>query len=107
MDYTETFSPVARFASIRAILAISVAENLVLKQFDIKTAFLNDQLEEAIYMSQPEDYDDCNGRVCKLNKSLYGLKQASRCWHLKFTKLLQQFNFRPCAADLRFFPSVR
>lgn len=78
IDYKETFSPVARFASIRTILAVATVEKMVLKQFDVKTAFLNGDLEEEIYMKQPIGYDDNSGRVCHLKKSLYGLKQASR-----------------------------
>lgn len=99
IDYNETFSPVVRFESIRALLAVAAKEKLKLKQFDIKTAFLNGVLEELIYMSQPVGYDDKSGRVCKLNKSLYGLKQSSRCWNQKFTEFLLRFNLTQSTAD--------
>ena len=79
VDFFETFSPVARFDTIRALLSLAVNENLVLKQFDIKTAFLNSNLEEEIFMKQPAGFEDGSGRVCKLLKSLYGLKQAPHC----------------------------
>ena len=79
VDFFETFSPVARFDTIRALLSLAVNENLVLKQFDIKTAFLNRNLEEEIFMKQPAGFEDGSGRVCKLLKSLYGLKQAPHC----------------------------
>lgn len=76
IDYHETFSPVVKYTSIRMILALAAAKKMKLRQFDVKTAFLNGDLEENIYMSQPIGYDDKSGRVCKLSKSLYGLKQA-------------------------------
>lgn len=99
IDYHETFSPVVKFTSIRTILAIAAAEQMVLKSFDVKTAFLYGELDEDIFMSQPEGYDDNSGKVCKLLKSLYGLKQASRCWNKKFSTFLQKFNFNVCIAD--------
>lgn len=79
VDYNETFSPVARFDKIRAILSITANQGLHLAQFDVKTAFLNGVLHEDVFMDQPEGFDDGSGRLCKLLKSLYGLKQASRC----------------------------
>lgn len=99
IDYTETFSPVAKFTSIRTILALAASEGLTLMQFDIKTAFLNGDLTEDIYMMQPQGYNDNSGRVCKLNKSLYGLKQASRCWNAKFTTVLCKFGFKVSKLD--------
>lgn len=73
-DYFETFSPVVRHASIRLLLSFAVKEYKHVRTFDIKTAFLNGDLTEDIYMSQPQGYDDGSGKVCKLLKSLYGLK---------------------------------
>lgn len=99
IDYTETFSPVVKFASIRAILAISVARNMNLMQFDVKTAFLHGDLTDVIYMKQPEGFNDKTDRVCRLLKSLYGLKQFARCWNIKFTKVLAKFNLKACDAD--------
>lgn len=99
IDYHETFSPVVKFTSIRAILALAAAKQMKLKQFDVKTAFLNGDLEENVYMSQPIGYDDGSGRVCKLLKSLYGLKQASRCWNRKFTSFVNRFGFRASKYD--------
>lgn len=98
LNYFETFSPVVRFTSIRAILAMDAAEKMTLRQFDVKTAFLHGELEEEIYMKQPRGYDDNSGRVCKLLKSLYGLKQASRCWNKKF-KFIFEFKFAASKAD--------
>lgn len=101
IDYTQLFSPVARFETIRTILSIAASESLILYQFDIKTAFLYAKLEEEIYMKQPEYFDDGTSRVCRLNKALYGLKQAPRCFHQKMTKTLLnqgliQSNADPC-----------
>lgn len=75
IDYNESFSHVARFDTIRAMLSVSANEHLELAQFDVQTAFLNGILEEDIYMAQPEGFKDETNRVCKLDKSLYGLKQ--------------------------------
>jgi hypothetical protein len=73
IDYTETFAPVAKFASIRALLALAAHYDLEVHQMDVKTAFLNGDLEEDIYMVQPEGFVKTGqeNMVCKLNKSLY------------------------------------
>ncbi|CAM8967414.1 unnamed protein product [Rhodiola kirilowii] len=78
LDYFDTFSPVTRITSIRMIIAIAALRNLEIHQMDVKTAFLNGDLKEEIYMEQPEG---CKApgqerKVCKLVKSLYSLKQA-------------------------------
>lgn len=99
IDYEETFSPVVKFSSIRMILSVAAAEKLFLKQFDVKTAFLYGELADEIYMVQPKGYDDLSGKVCRLNKSLYGLKQASRCWNEKFVSFLKKFGFQVSKAD--------
>lgn len=85
VDYTETFSPVARHASIRLLLSHAASEKMKLVSFDVKTAFLYGNLEQDIYMHQPEGFDDGTRKVCKLNKSLYGLKQAPRMWNERVT----------------------
>lgn len=72
IDFDETFSLVAKYNTIRAILAMAAAERLELRQFDVKTAFLNGELE--IYMKQPEGHNDGTGRVCRLSKNIHGLK---------------------------------
>lgn len=94
-DFNETFSPVARFESIRLLLAIAATRDCTLKQIDIKTAFLYGDLDEIIFMHQPEGYNDGSDRVCQLKKSLYGLKQAPRQWHSKFDGVLQKFGLEP------------
>lgn len=99
IDYQETFSPVVKFTSIRSILGIAAAEKLNLKQFDVKTAFLYGDLSEDIYMCQPEGFSDGTDNVCKLQKSLYGLKQSARCWNQKFTSFLKKFKLTAVDAD--------
>lgn len=84
IDFEETFSPVARFDTVRAILSIAANGRMHLAQFDVRTAFLYGKLQEEVYMKQPEGYDDKTGRVCKLERSLYGLKQAPRSWNKRF-----------------------
>ena len=83
LDYEEVFAPVARANSLRTILAIANAMDMEVHQMDVKTAFLNGKLTEEIYMQQPEGYVDQKhpDYVCKLHKSLYGLKQSARCWN--------------------------
>lgn len=76
----ELFSPVVRYETIRVALAIASALSLKMSKFDVKTAFLNGELNEKVYMDQPEGFPDGSSRVCLLKKSLYGLKQAPRCW---------------------------
>ena len=80
VDYEETFSSVVRFASVRLILAIVANLNLELYQMDVKTAFLNGELDEEIYIDQPIGFvtKGQEHKVCKLKQSIYGLKQLSR-----------------------------
>ena len=86
VDYNETFSPVVRYSSIRALLAFAVQNNLMIHQMDVVTAFLNGTLHEEIYMEQPPGYINSGEEnlVCKLKRSIYGLKQSSRCWNVAF-----------------------
>ena len=90
IDYKETFAPVARHASICLLLSYAASEKLHIRTFDIKTAFLNGDLLEEIFIFQPEGFDDNSGRVCLLKKSLYGLKQAPKAWNDKFTNYLKR-----------------
>lgn len=81
IDYTETFSPVVRYTTIRFLLAMSTKLNLQIHQMDAVTAFLNGKLKEEVYMEQPNPYEDGTKRSCRLLKSIYGLKQASKVWN--------------------------
>ena len=80
IDFFDTFSPVTKVTSIRLLIAIAAIHNLMIHQMDVKTAFLNGDLEEEIYMDQPEGFTMPGNehKVCKLLKFLYGLKQAPR-----------------------------
>ena len=95
IDYDETFSPVAMLKSIRILLAIAAYHNYEIWQMDVKTAFLNGNLLEDVYMTQPEGFVMPEGasKVCKLQRSIYGLKQASRSWNLRFDEAVKQFDF--------------
>jgi hypothetical protein len=99
IDFCETFAPVARYDSIRTVLSIAASCNMRLMQFDVKTAFLYGDLDEEIFMQQPTGFDDGTGRVCKLHRGLYGLKQASRQWNHKFDAFLQRHGLVKTAAD--------
>lgn len=99
IDYGETFSPVCRYDTIRAIIATAAKENLKLFQIDVETAFLYGDLNEEIYMHQPEGYDDGSGRICKMLRPLYGLKQAGRCWNAKFTDVLKEHGMIQSKSD--------
>ena len=101
VDYEETFSPVVRFSSIRALLAVAVEKKMHIHQMDVETAFLNGRLEEEIYMEQPEGYVEPGKEnlVCRLKKSLYGLKQSPRCWNKAFKEYLFSVGFSQSDAD--------
>ena len=101
IDYDETFSPVVQFASIRALLAFAVQNNMLVHQMDVVTAFLNVELNEEIYMQQPSGYaiPGKERLVCKLNKSIYGLKQSPRCWNIAFKEYMGKIGFSQSVAD--------
>ena len=101
IDYNDTFAPVVKFTSIRLLLAFGAYYDLEIHQLDVKTAFLNGNLEENIYMEQPEGFA-VKGKehlVCKLNKSIYGLKQASRQWYQKIDSVLINMYFARLESD--------
>jgi hypothetical protein len=95
IDYDETFSPVAMLKSVRIIFAIAAFYDYEIWQMDIKTAFLNGFLKEELYMMQPEGFVDPKGanKVCKLQRSIYGLVQASRSWNTCFDEVIKAFRF--------------
>ena len=102
VDFTETFAPVARMPSLRALLAIAAAQDLELHQLDVTTAFLNGDLEEDIYMRQPPGFVAAGSQaklVCKLNRSLYGLRQAGRAWYKKIDAALHDLGLKPTMCD--------
>ncbi|GJW88985.1 retrotransposon protein, putative, ty1-copia subclass [Tanacetum coccineum] len=95
VDYEETFSSVADIRAIRILVAIAAFYDYEIWQIDVKTAFLNGFLEEEIYMEQPEGFIDPNHprKVCKSQRSIYGLKQASRSWNKRFDEEIKKFGF--------------
>jgi hypothetical protein len=101
IDYVDTFSPVAKFCSIRALLALAAHHDLEIHQMDVKSAYLNGDLNEDIYMRQPPGFQvkGKEGLVCKLQKSLYGLKQAGRQWNSKIDSTLLSLSFTRLEAD--------
>ena len=101
VDFNETFAPVAKFTTIRCVVALGAALDLEMHQMDVKTAFLNGDLEEDIYMDQPSGFVQRGHEhlVCKLKKSLYGLKQASRAWYQKIDASLLDLGFERSVAD--------
>jgi transposase InsO family protein len=100
VDFEEVFAPVSKHATLRALLAVTAALDLELHHLDIKTAFLNGELEEDVYMKQPPGYEEgASYLVCHLKKTLYGLRQAPRAWHLRLKKELEELGFRASEAD--------
>lgn len=99
VDYSQTFAPVARYTSLRYILALAAEMDLNLSQMDAVSAFLNGPLEEDIYMEQPPIFDDKTGRVCKLKRSIYGLKQSSRNWNQLLNQTLIDFGLKRTTSE--------
>ena len=94
IDYDETFSPVAMLKSIRIMLALAAHFDYEIWQMDVRTAFLNGELEEEVYMIQPEGFTSIDeSKVCKLQRSIYGLKQASQSWNMRFDKCIKSYGF--------------
>lgn len=80
-------------------MTLVVQEKLVLKQFDVRTAFLHGDLDEVVYMKQPKGFSDGTNRVCRLYKSLYGLHQLSRCWNIMIRSFMLSYGFAQSKAD--------
>jgi hypothetical protein len=101
IDYFDTYAPVARITSIRVLMELASIFDLYVHQMDVKTAFLNGDLEEEVYMEQPERFVMFGNerKVCKLIKSLYGLKQAPKQWHEKFDSVILSHRFKYNNAD--------
>lgn len=99
VDFHEIFSPVVKHCSIRILLSIVTQFDLNLEQLDVKTAFLHGDLEETIYMHQPEGFVEDRSKVCLLKKSLYGLKQSPRQWYKRFDDFLMNLSFQRCSYD--------
>ncbi|RVW35969.1 Retrovirus-related Pol polyprotein from transposon TNT 1-94 [Vitis vinifera] len=105
IDYQETFAPVAKLNTVRVLLSLAANLDWSLHQLDVKNAFLNGDLEEEVYMDIPTGLETTSNfnKVCRLRKSLYGLKQSPRAWFERFTKVVKGYGFVQCQSDHTLF----
>uniref|UniRef100_A0A5S6QQU2 Integrase catalytic domain-containing protein n=1 Tax=Trichuris muris TaxID=70415 RepID=A0A5S6QQU2_TRIMR len=101
LDYDETFAPVVRHETVRVLFTVAAARRLHVRHLDVKCAYLNGELEEEIYMEQPQGFvvPGKESKVLRLKKSIYGLKQSARCWNRKATEALSKLGFTQGQAD--------
>ena len=104
VDFDEVYAPVSKHTSLRALLSIVAERDLELHQLDVKTAFLNGELEEDVYVTQPPGYVEGDSSiVCHLKRALYGLRQAPRTWHMRLKKELEAIGYHASEADPALF----
>ena len=105
VDYNETFAPVAKMNTVRILFSIAVNNGWDLYQMDVKNAFLQGTLEEEVYMTLPPGHklETNSNLACRLNKSIYGLKQSPRAWYGKLSSYLISCNFKISNADHSLF----
>ena len=98
IDFDEVFAPVARIETVRLILALAAYHGWQVHHLDVKSAFLHGELKEEVYVTQPEGFiqDENRGKVYKLTKALYGLRQAPRAWNVKLDQTLKSLDFKKC-----------
>src|SRR6218665_1275613 len=103
-DFDDTFAPVAKHTTLRTLLTVAASKKMQVNHYDVKTAFLNGDIKEELYMNQPEGFAKVNQKVlqkvCKLKKALYGLKQSGRSWNQKIDYVLKSHGFKQSEADL-------
>lgn len=97
-DYDEVFAPTARITTFRMLLSIAAHFNMQVKHYDVKTAFLNGEIEEEIYLKQPPGFE-VGDEACHLFKCIYGLKQAARCWNKTLIDILLKLGFKQSRID--------
>ncbi|KAB2625777.1 hypothetical protein D8674_017437 [Pyrus ussuriensis x Pyrus communis] len=109
VDYKETFAPVAKMNSVRVLLSVAVNKGWSMYQMDVKNAFLHGDLEEEVYMRFPSGHPQSQepNLVCKLHKSIYGLKQSPRAWYARLSTVLHSIGFKRSNADSSLFVRTR
>lgn len=105
IDVNEVFAPTSSFGARRVLLSKAAQEDLEIHQVDIKTAFLNGELEDEVYVTQPPGFHNGGNQVCRLHKALYGLKQAPRAWYKKLDATLAKHGFKACMSDAGIYVS--
>nr|GEZ95488.1 retrovirus-related Pol polyprotein from transposon TNT 1-94 [Tanacetum cinerariifolium] len=105
IDFEESFAPMARIEAIRVFIANAASRNMTVYQMDVNTAFLNDDLKEEVYVSQPKGFVDPDHptHVYRLKKAIYGLKQAPRAWYDTLLRFLLDNSFSKGAVDPTLF----
>lgn len=104
IDYNETFAPVAKMVTVRTFLSVAAAKSWELHQMDVHNAFLHGDLDEEVYMKMPLGFVTSQpNKVCRLRKSLYGLRQAPRCWFAKLAAALKKYGFLQSQSDYSLF----
>lgn len=105
LEFENAFAPTARMTTICIVLAVAAHKQWPIYQMDVKSAFLNGDLKEEVYVSQPPGFEvpHSTNKVCKLKKALYGLKQAPRAWYQQIDKFFLALNFKRCASDANLY----
>ena len=97
--FNDTYAPVARISTVRVVLAVAASFGMTIQHMDVSTAFLNGILEEEVYMTPPPGLDVPAGHVCRLRRSLYGLKQSPRVWNKTLHQFIIKLGFRVIPSD--------
>ena len=103
IDYEDTFSPVVKIATVRLVLSVAVSRGWCLRQLDVQNAFLHGVLEEEVYMKQPPGFEKDPRMVCKLDKAIYGFKQAPQAWYSRLSSKLLDLGFVTSKSDTSLF----
>eukprot|EP00253_Pinus_taeda_P033129 PITA_33129 len=105
IEYDETFSPIARYSSIKSMLALSAHMGWKIHQMDVKTSFLNGKIEEQVYIERPEGFEtfDSESHMCRLKRDLYRLKQAPRVWYTRIDNFFTRLGFTKSEVDANLY----